>query len=52
MGFCIFDNELKGSYARILVHTDYYNSNLIWRTVSRRVDEVIPSRSLDGDPMV
>ena len=25
------------------VHTHYYNSNLIWRTVSRRVDEVIPS---------
>ena len=25
------------------LHTHYYNSNLIWRTVSRRVDEVIPS---------
>ena len=24
-------------------HTHYHNSNLIWRTVSRRVDEVIPS---------
>ena len=27
----------------LLVHTHYHNSNLIWRTVSRRVDEVIPS---------
>ena len=25
------------------VHTHNYDSNLIWRTVSRRVDEVIPS---------
>ena len=25
-----------------LIHTHYHNSNLIWRTVSRRVDEVIP----------
>ena len=25
------------------VYTHYYNSNLIWRTVSRPVDEVIPS---------
>ena len=25
------------------IHTYYHNSNLIWRTVSRRVDEVIPS---------
>ena len=24
-------------------HTYYHNSNLIWRTVSRPVDEVIPS---------
>ena len=24
-------------------YTYYYNSNLIWRTASRRVDEVIPS---------
>ena len=33
-------------YAALLwksLHTHYYNSNLIWRTVSRRVDEVIPS---------
>ena len=28
---------------RVLTHTHYHNSNLIWRTVSRRVDEVIPS---------
>ena len=26
-----------------LLHTHYYNSNLIWRTVSCRADEVIPS---------
>ena len=26
-----------------IYHTHYYNGNLIWRTVSRRVDEVIPS---------
>ena len=25
------------------INTHYYNSNLIWRTVSRRVDEVIPA---------
>ena len=25
------------------INTHYHNSNLIWRTVSRRVDEVIPS---------
>ena len=24
-------------------NTHYYNSNLIWRTESRRVDEVMPS---------
>ena len=27
----------------VMIHTPYHNSNLIWRTVSRRVDEVIPS---------
>ena len=32
-----------------MIHTHYHDSNLIWRTVSRRVDEVIPS---EGDPMV
>ena len=26
-----------------VISTHYYDSNLIWRTVSRRVDEVIPS---------
>ena len=26
-----------------LIHAHYHNSNLIWRTVSRRVDEVISS---------
>ena len=26
-----------------IVNTHYHNSNLIWRTVSRQVDEVIPS---------
>ena len=25
------------------INTHYHNSNLIWRTVSRRDDEVIPS---------
>ena len=29
-----------------MVDTDYYNSNVIWRTVSRRVDENIPSDHL------
>ena len=28
---------------RYSVYTHYHNSNLIWRTVSHRVDEVIPS---------
>ena len=27
----------------LAIHTHYYNSNLIWRTVSRRVDEAISS---------
>ena len=27
----------------LAINTHYHNSNLIWRTVSRRVDEVIPS---------
>ena len=27
----------------LLINTHYHNSNLIWRTVSRRVNEVIPS---------
>ena len=25
------------------IYTHYHNSNLIWRIVSRRVDEIIPS---------
>ena len=25
------------------IYTHYHNSNLLWRTVSRRVNEVIPS---------
>ena len=35
-------------------NTHYLNSTLIWRTVSRQVDEVIPSDHLriSGDPMV
>ena len=37
-----------------MVYTHYHNSNLIWCTVSRRVDEVIPpeTRSVEGDQMV
>ena len=30
----------------MMINTRYHNSNLIWRTVSRRVDEVIPSDHL------
>ena len=29
-----------------MIHTHCHNSNLIWHTVSRRVDEVIPSDHL------
>ena len=39
-----------------VINTHYHNSNLIWRKVSRRVDEVLPSdlktRSVEGDPLV
>ena len=38
--------RLKVSSDRLdlyMVYTHYHNSNLIWRTLSRRVDEVIPS---------
>ena len=37
-----------------MVHTHYYNSNLIWRTVSRPVEKVIPLDHLrrEGDPIV
>ena len=31
------------SLSASVINTHYHNSNLIWRTVSRRVDEVIPS---------
>ena len=34
---------LKGNNPNPMIYTHYHNSNLIWRTVSRRVDEVIPS---------
>ena len=30
----------------LVVYTHYYDSNLIWCTVSRQVDEVIPSDHL------
>ena len=30
----------------VMIYTHYHNSNLIWRTVSCRVDEVIPSDHL------
>ena len=38
------------------IDTHNHNSNLIWRTVSRRVDGVIPSdtpetHSIEGDPL-
>ena len=42
----VIDRQQKMSQAckeLSIVHTHYYNSNLIWRTVSRRVDEFIPS---------
>ena len=40
-----------------VLYTHYHNSNLIWRTVSCLVDEVIPSDHprrvrISGDPMV
>ena len=33
--------SLKHENQTIIIYTHYHNSNLIWRTVSRRVDEVI-----------
>ena len=30
-------------FRRVLIHTHYYNSNLIWCTVSRLVDEIVPA---------
>ena len=36
-----------------MINTHYHNSNLIWRTVSRLVDEAIPlDHRVEGDPMV
>ena len=38
--------KIIGMYFVLLnwqINTHYYNSNLIWRTVIRRVGEVIPS---------
>ena len=37
--------KCQGKYYKLFscVLTHYHDSNLIWRTVSRRVDEVIPS---------
>ena len=34
--------NFSDQFKKILVNTHYHNSNLIWRTVSRRVDVVIP----------
>ena len=34
------------------INTHYYNRNLIWPTVSHGVDQVIPSITREGDPMV
>ena len=39
-------SSVSFSYFVSMLHTHYHNSNLIWRTVSRRVDEVIPSDRL------
>ena len=33
----------KINLVKYYLNTHYYNSNLIWRTVSLRVDDVIPS---------
>ena len=41
LGYPYLPEGLYGYPAPIYTH--YHNSNLIWRTVSRRVDEVIPS---------
>ena len=35
------DFGVKTSRFFFILHTHYYNSNLIWRTVSRRLDEAI-----------
>ena len=49
--YCVPNNSGNSTAARSFmiakllraIYTHYHNSNLIWRTVSRRVDEVIPS---------
>ena len=43
---CYFSFIIEKKVPNCLVNTHYYNSNLIWRTVSRRVDEVIPLDNL------
>ena len=40
------------SILAVVINTHYYNSNFIWRTVSRRVDEAIPSAYLRDNPIV
>ena len=35
--------SVKAAFLCHLIHTYYHNSNLIWRTVSHGMDEVIPS---------
>ena len=37
---------------QIIINTHYYNSNVIWRTKSRRVDEVIPSDHLRREDVI
>ena len=37
---------LDSCHVYIIIYIHYHNSNLIWRTVARRVDEVIPSDHL------
>ena len=39
-------NMSTGTDNSIVLYTHYHNSNLIWRTVSRRVDEVMSSDHL------
>ena len=36
---------------KLMTDTHYYNSNLIWRTISRRVSEVIPSDQMVWPPL-
>ena len=48
---CFYERRDDARDSKRLVHTHCHNSYLIWCTVSRRVDEVIPSDH-EGDPMV